>query len=96
MFRKTNGEERALAGDYAENIYSKLEQIQNETSLVDSGCDKHEEYRMQCSGRRFFDTQCLNMKVYLQLTSSSNADGALIGPKGVRQLSGPCSTPTLK
>jgi hypothetical protein len=63
MFRKNNGVDRALAGDYAENIYSKLELIQNETSLIDTGCEVREEYGMQRSGRRFFDTHCLNMKV---------------------------------
>jgi hypothetical protein len=63
MFRKPNGIDRALAGDYAENIYSKLEVLQDTTSLIDKGCVVREEYGMQRSGRRFFDTQCINMKV---------------------------------
>jgi hypothetical protein len=63
MFRKRDGIERAVAGDYAENIYRKLEHLQLTTSLIDSGCDVREEYGIQRSGRRFFDTQCINMKV---------------------------------
>ena len=63
MFRKANGVDRAYAGDYAENIYSKLEYLQQTTSLIDPGCDVRDEYGMQRSGRRFFDTHCLNMKV---------------------------------
>ena len=63
MFRGNNGTDRALASDYAENLYLKLENLQSNTSLIDPGCDVREEYGVQRSGRRFFDTQCLNMKV---------------------------------
>jgi hypothetical protein len=63
LFRKGNGVERALASDYAENIYQKLEKLQKTTTLIDPGCDVREEYGIQRSGRRFFDTQCINMKV---------------------------------
>jgi hypothetical protein len=63
LFRKSNNRDKAVAGDYAENIYSKLEVLQQTTSLIDAGCDIREEYGMQRSGRRFFDTQCLNMRV---------------------------------
>ena len=63
FFRKSNGVDRALAGDYAENIFSKLELLQASTNLIDRDCDVREEYGIQRSARRFFDTQCLNMKV---------------------------------
>ena len=63
LFRSNNGVDRALASGYAENIYQKLEHLQGSTTLIDSGCDVREEYGVQQSGRRFFDTQCLNMKV---------------------------------
>jgi hypothetical protein len=63
LFRKKNGVDRATASDYANNIYSKLEELQNTTTLIDPGCDIREEYGVQRSGRRFFDTQCINMRV---------------------------------
>eukprot|EP00956_Cyclotella_meneghiniana_P025817 scaffold54634_cov23-Cyclotella_meneghiniana.AAC.4 len=63
LFRKSNGVDRALAGDYADNIYTKLEILQRKSKLIDPGVDVREAYRVQCSGRRFFDTQCINMKV---------------------------------
>jgi hypothetical protein len=63
LFRGDDGERRALAGDYAENIYQKLEHLAQTTTLIDPGCDIRNEYGVQRSGRRFFDTQCLNMKV---------------------------------
>ena len=63
LFRADNGVDRAMAYEYADNIYNKLEHLQQHTSLIDSGCDVREEYGMQRSGRRFFDTQCINMKV---------------------------------
>ena len=63
LFRKSDGVGRALASDYAENIYAKLEKLQTTTTLIDLGCDVREDYGAQRSARRFFDTQCLNMKV---------------------------------
>ena len=63
LFRKSNGVDRALAGDYAENIYSKLELLQGKPKLIDPGVDVRDAYGIQRSGRRFFDTQCINMKV---------------------------------
>jgi hypothetical protein len=41
----------------------KLEHLAQTTTLIDPGCDIRNEYGVQRSGRRFFDTQCLNMKV---------------------------------
>ena len=63
LFRKSNGIQKAVAGDCADNIFSKLERLQNKTTLIDAACDVRDDYGMQRSGRRFFDTQCLNMKV---------------------------------
>jgi len=63
LFRKSNGVDRALVGDYAENIYAKLELLQGRPKLIDPGVDVREAYGIQRSGRRFFDTQCINMKV---------------------------------
>ena len=63
LFRKSNGVDRALAGDYAENIYLKLEILQGKQKLIDPGVDVRDAYGIQRSGRRFFDTQCINMKV---------------------------------
>lgn len=62
-FRDENGVHRAKAMDYADDIFSKLQWLQDNTSLIDSKCNVREDYGMQRSGRRFFDTQCLNMKV---------------------------------
>ncbi len=62
-FRKDDGKRRAHAGDYADNIFLKLEHLQDTTNLIDSLCNIREDYGMQRSGRRFFDTQCLNMNV---------------------------------
>ena len=63
LFWADNGVDRAFASDYAENIYNKLETLQRTTELIDSGCDVREEYGIQRSGRRFFNTQCINMGV---------------------------------
>lgn len=63
LFRKADGKTRAIAADYADNIYSKLEHLQETTSLIDDRCDVRNDYGMQRSGRRFFDTHCLNQKV---------------------------------
>eukprot|EP00804_Cyclotella_cryptica_P009188 CCRYP_003242-RA/>CCRYP_003242-RA protein AED:0.68 eAED:0.66 QI:0/-1/0/1/-1/1/1/0/349 len=39
LFRSDDGERRALASDYAENIYQKLEYLRDTTTLIDPGCD---------------------------------------------------------
>jgi len=62
-FRKEDNTTRATASDYAEEIYGKLEHLQNTTCLIDARCCVREDYGMMRSGRRFFDTHCLNMKV---------------------------------
>lgn len=50
---------RAKASDYRNTIFSELEQIQNERpDLIDSQIDIWEDYGIQRSGRRFFDTAC--------------------------------------
>ena len=61
-FRRPNGI-RALAGDYRNNIFSKLETILATTTLIEPECKIWDAYGIQRSGRRFFDTHCLNMKV---------------------------------
>lgn len=61
-FQRSNGE-RARASDYKNNIFTKLEIIQNTTSLIDPSCNIWEEYGAQRSGRRFFTTHCTNMGV---------------------------------
>jgi hypothetical protein len=46
-----------LASDYAENIYTKLEHIQQNTSLINPDCDvRGEEYGVQLSGIDAFST----------------------------------------
>jgi hypothetical protein len=90
MFRKADGVERALASDYVENIYSKLEHIQQNTSLINSDCDVREEYRVQRSCRRFFVTQCINMSVS-KTDIEFQCRWRGIGPKGLKRLRGVCS-----
>ena len=57
-FRRRDGT-RALAADYRDNIFAKLEKIQQETMLIDPDCDVWDDYGIQRSGRRFFTTECL-------------------------------------
>eukprot|EP00956_Cyclotella_meneghiniana_P024276 scaffold48552_cov53-Cyclotella_meneghiniana.AAC.1 len=47
LFRKSNGVDRALAGDYADNIYTKLEILQRKSKLIDPGVDVREAYGIQ-------------------------------------------------
>lgn len=61
-FKRKDGS-RALASDYRKNIFSKLEEIQATTSLIDPACDIWEDYGVQRSGRRFFTTQTTIMGV---------------------------------
>jgi len=56
-FRREDGR-RAVAGDYREDIFTKLEKIQQETDLIDPECKVWEDYGVQRSGRRFFTTEC--------------------------------------
>ena len=56
-FLRPSGE-RAVAADFRDNIFSKLETIQATTSLIDPQCDIWEDYGVQRSGRRFFTTHC--------------------------------------
>lgn len=57
-FARPNGQ-RAKASDYRNTIFSELEEIQNECSgLIDPNVDVWEDYGIQRSGRRFFDTAC--------------------------------------
>ena len=57
-FARKNGD-RAKASDYRAIIFGELEQIQNERpDLIDSSVDIWEDYGIQRSGRRFFDTAC--------------------------------------
>jgi len=62
-FRKADGKTRAKAHDYSDFIFSKLEHLQETTSLIDQLCDIRNDYGMQRSGRRFFDTECINQRV---------------------------------
>jgi hypothetical protein len=85
LFWADNGVDRAFASDYAENIYNKLETLQRTTELIDSGCDVREEYGIQRSGRRFFNTQsCVNMGVSLT-DIEFQGHGGLIGQRTVGQ-----------
>ena len=54
---------RAKASDYLNNIFSKLEEIQATSLLIDPDCDVWEDFEIQRSGRRFFTTHCINMGV---------------------------------
>ncbi len=56
-FRRANGE-RALASDYRRNIFSKLEVIQNTTTLIDPECNFWEDYGIQRLGQRMLTTEC--------------------------------------
>ena len=58
-FRKADGITRAVAADYREDIFSKLEHIQRHTSLIEPSCNVWDDYGVQRSGRRFFTSQCL-------------------------------------
>lgn len=54
-FKRRDGT-RAKASDYIEDIYKRLEYIQETTSLIDKDCDVRAEYGPQRSGRCFFTT----------------------------------------
>lgn len=61
-FQREDGS-RALGSDYADDIYTKLERLQAETNLIEDDCDVKSAFGMMRSGRRFFDTECINKKV---------------------------------
>lgn len=61
-FRRPNGA-RAVASDYWADIGSKLEEIQDKTSLIDPECNIWDDYGPQRSGRRFFTTHAQIMGV---------------------------------
>ena len=61
-FQRKDGT-RALASDYRQNIFTKLENIQQTTTLIDPDVMIWDEYGVQRSGRRFFATHCTNMGV---------------------------------
>ena len=61
-FKRLDGT-RKKASDYRKNLFTKLEVIQNTTTLIDPECDVWEDYGAQRSGRRFFTTHCSNMGV---------------------------------
>ena len=61
-FQRPDGS-RAKAGDYRKNIFSKLEEIQATTSLIDPECNIWDDYGVQRSGRRFFTTHTIIMGV---------------------------------
>ena len=52
-FRRSDGS-RGKAGDYRNNIFSKLEVIQSTTSLIDPECNIWEDFGVQRSGRCMF------------------------------------------
>ncbi len=57
-FSRSNGS-RAKASDYKDIIFTELEEIQNDRpDLIDSQVDVWEDFGIQRSGRRFFDTAC--------------------------------------
>ena len=56
-FKRSNGK-RAKASDYQDNIFKRLEDIQNTTNLIDQGCNIWDEFGIQRSGRRCFTAVC--------------------------------------
>jgi hypothetical protein len=61
-FQRLDGS-RAKALDYQDNTFCKVEIIQATTTLIDPGCNVWDKYGIQRSGRRFFTTRCMDMKV---------------------------------
>ena len=55
-FRRPDGT-RAKASDYRNNIFRKLEIIQESSNLIDPECNVWEDFGVQRSGRRFFTTE---------------------------------------
>ena len=61
-FQRSDGT-RAKAAEYTEDIYQRLEHIQETTSLIDPDTDVRAEYGAQRSGRRFLTTHATNKGV---------------------------------
>jgi hypothetical protein len=61
-FTKPDGT-RALAADYKNNLFTKLEEIQQTTNLIDPACNVWRDFGTQRSGRRWFTTECANKGV---------------------------------
>ena len=51
---------RALVADYKNNIFSKLEEIQQTTNLIDPACNVWRDFGTHKSGRRWFTSECAN------------------------------------
>ena len=62
-FRKPVTGKRALAADYRDDIFTKLEYIQSTTNLIDPDCSVWDDYGVQRSGRRCFTSECQNQGV---------------------------------
>ena len=80
-FRGPNGN-RAKAGDYRNNFFTKLEKIQATTNLIDPECNVWDDYGVQRSGRRFFTTMC-TIREFKSTLWSSSAVGAQIQRKAL-------------
>ena len=61
-FQRTDGS-RAKASDYKDNVFSKLETIQETTTLIDPLCDVWNDFGIQRSGRRFLNSHATNKGV---------------------------------
>lgn len=62
VFRREDGS-CAKAFDYCDKIFTKLEDIQKRTNLIESNIEVYEAYGIQQSGRRFFNSECQNQNV---------------------------------
>jgi len=58
---------RATAGDYGDDICSKLEAIQETTTLIDPECAIWEDYGVHNSGKGYFTTTCTIIGAELHL-----------------------------
>ena len=61
-FRRPDGT-RAMAADYKNDIFTKLEVLQETTHLIDDMCQVWKDYGQQRSGRRWFTSECANKGV---------------------------------
>ena len=52
-----------MAADYKNNIFTKLELLQETTNLIDDMCQVWKDFGQQRSGRRWFTTECANKGV---------------------------------
>ncbi len=58
------GNAKAKASDYRNSIFTKLEVIQQTTTLIDPRCDVWDDYGVQRSGCRFFTCTILNAVLF--------------------------------